>query len=933
MRLRRYWTAIFSALLVCGISTALCQASNQPPYIDVDDAADEARLNRELWETMKGVPFSAVAEHLAGRVGKQPAADVTVSLPNGWRIAPAGTQVEVGRLPYAAVKFAGQIVVLNGGYYSGKTKPEISVVDPVSGSVRATVHLDSLFPSAQVSGDSLFISGGNGQCVYRLNSRFELAQTLPVAGYVGALAMTDSGHLAVSCLVSSDSPQDFSSGRYHQGKLYLLDAATGAIAQETSLGYFPYALCHSHGKLYAALLGENRVQVLDDRLQHLKVIDVGASPQQIVDDGPNLYVVNANSDSVTVIDSSRDEVRTTISVRGDRTAFGSAPTSIAVGTDRLYISLANVNAVAVFDKGSLKRLGSIPTGWYPTFVLADDERLITLCAKGIHARRPNPHGPQPVAGPRNGPDYVLTLLRGSVGLVLKSAIAPNLKEWTRAVDEGSPLLAVRADRDSVAAHVPLPHRAPRPDHAKRADSATHPDSAPRPPSLGDKDPTPARLGEEASRPDRAAGAVREIEPVGMRERGFELPIRHIFYIVRENRTYDQVMGDLPRANGDPFLTLFGREVTPNGHRLAETFVTLDNYYADGEVSVLGHSFTTSGYASPFLEWLGNAKYSDRYQGYPFGTVPAATSPAYLWDALDAKRVDYRIYGENYYLYTRAYQILREELGVDSEPAKKFYARMMGLAAVTDRGNLFYKFAQPFYGRGQTVREAEDLLKDPAFTRGFSEFLVGDGSLATELAARPRLAHRFAEYLFRYPFNYRSWDLTFSDLDRAAAWRQDFEDQVRRGKVASLHYIWLPNDHTAGGGRIPLPPDQFVAQNDAALGKIVEIISHSPVWKQSLILVTEDDAQNGPDHVDATRTVALAIGPYVRRGAVVSDRYDQLSLLRTIEVLLGLAPMNRTDALAVPMFGIFADQPDFTPFERPELSSHLSEEDRKRAQRL
>ncbi len=858
MRLSHCWIACLMALLPLLRAPAFSQPPPPERTIDVDDAANEEVLNREIWETMKGLPYATAKAYAARRQRESPPREATVSLPSGWKLTPAGTQTPVGRLPYTAVPFAGQIVVLNNGYYTGAAKAEVSIVDPATAAVNRTLAFDSLFPSAVVRGSDLFISGGIGRKVYRLNERFETVQTYTVNGYAGALAMIDSGHLAVAILTAGGTPADFNKGLYQQGKIAIVNVASGAIEQEEQLGYFPYALCHAGGKLYAALLGENKVVALDEHLKVTKTISVGAAPQQIVADGDTLYVVNSNSDSVSLIDTTRDEVRATISVRGNHTEFGSAPTSIAVDADRLYVTLANMNAIAIFDKKSRRSLGTIPTGWYPTCVLADDTRLVYLSAKGLRPRRPNPQGPQPTAGPRNGPDYVLTLLNGSLGIVPKTDIAPHLREWTRTVAEGSPLFS------------------------------------------------PAS--------------------------GIRLPIKHIFYIVRENRTYDQVMGDLPQANGDPFLTLFGRDITPNGHRIAEDFVTLDNYYADGEISVLGHSFTTSGYAGPFLEWLGNAAYSGKYKSYPFGTVPGVTSPAYLWDALDAKRVDYRIYGENYFLYTRAYDILRETLGADSPVARKFHARTMELASVTDRGNLFYKFAQSYYGKAQTVRDAEKLMEDAAFVRGLSQFLVGDDRLTTALTDQPRLKRKFAEYLYRYPANYRSWDLTVSDLDRFTAWKTDFDDQVKRGKVAHLHYIWLPNDHTAGAGPTPLPPDQFVAQNDAALGNILETISHSPIWKESLILVTEDDAQNGPDHVDATRTVCLAAGPYVKRGAVVSDRYDQLSLLRTIELLLGLSPLNRSDALAVPMLGIFTDQPDFRPFDRPSLSSHLSEADKARAAR-
>jgi len=855
----------FVLLLLC--SVGLTAGRCQPPAktIDVDDAADEERLNREIWETMKGLPFSAVKVHLESlahsqRDTRQPAA--IAPLPTGWRLSPAGVQVPVGRLPYTAIPFNGKIIVVNAGYYTAgtptKSKPEVSVVDAQSGRVTATLTFGALFPSVQVMGGDLFISGGIDQQVYRLDKNLTQIAAYRVPGYAGALAPLDDTHMAVSCLVSSSTDEDFNRGKYQKGRLAIIDTKSGVVTAGPDMGYFPYSLCSAGGKLYAGILGERKLQVFDARMGLLNTIQVGDSPQDITADGSTLYVVNANSDSVSVVDTGTGKVTDTISVRGDHTRHGSAPTSCAVDADRLYISLANINAIAVFDKRSHRRMGSIPTGWYPTHVLVDDKQLTYLSAKGIQPRRPNPHGPQPAPAPRNGPDYVLTLLNGSVGIVPHDEIQSHLRDWTSQVEKASPLL------------------------------------------------------EPASRLD--------------------LPIKHIFYIVRENRTYDQVLGDLPKANGDPFLTLFGREITPNGHRLSEDYVTLDNYYADGEISVLGHSFTTSGYASPFLEWLGNASYSGRYRAYPFGTVPGVTSPAYLWDVLDAKHADYRIYGENYFLYTRGYDLLCKILGPEHTVSRRFFARMMELASVTDRGNIFYRFASPYYGKAQTAKDAETLLTDSAFSNSLSQFLCGDDSLATEIKANGRLKREFAEYLHRYPFNYRSWDLAYSDLDRFAAWKADFEDQLKRKKVAALHYLWLPNDHTAGAGPIPLPPDQLVAQNDAALGKIIETISHSPIWKESLILVTEDDAQNGPDHVDATRTVGLAIGPYVKRGAVVSDRYDQLSLLRTIEVLLGLAPLNRTDALAVPMYSIFTDQPDFTPYERPLLSSHLSPADKEKAMR-
>jgi hypothetical protein len=208
-------------------------------------------------------------------------------------------------------------------------------------------------------------------------------------------------------------------------------------------------------------------------------------------------------------------------------------------------------------------------------------------------------------------------------------------------------------------------------------------------------------------------------------------------------------------------------------------------------------------------------------------------------------------------------------------------------------------------------------------------ITGDASLAHALVENREVRRRFAQLLTCYPSNYRPWDLTYSDLDRVASWRNDFETQVASGSVPSLEYIWLPNDHTGGTDAHYLNPNQLVAQNDAALGEVVRAIAHSPMWPQSLIIVEEDDAQNGPDHVDATRTVALVAGPNVRRGVLVSDRYDQLSVLRTIELVLGVDPLNLNDRLAVPMFGVFTDRADLTPYDPPAPSQSLTEDDRRR----
>ncbi|HEX8890317.1 MAG TPA: bifunctional YncE family protein/alkaline phosphatase family protein [Pyrinomonadaceae bacterium] len=848
------FAAIFLLSWTTLISLTPAQDRKESRVVGLDEPEDEEDLNSELWEFAKKTPYAEALRYIrAAQQQSQATRMAEAALPNGWKIAPAGAQIEVGRLPYQAIPFAGRLVVLNTGYYTREPQ-EVSVVDVASSQVVKTIRLNSLFPSATVSQDGdLYISGGFDQKVFRLDSKFNVVREYKLTGYVGGLAAVDAKRVAVVYLAANNAQNE-----YIEGRLVLLNTETGTVEKEIKVGYFPYTVRYINGKLYLTLLGQNKLLVYDAQLNAVASLATGQTPQEMCSDDKRLYVVNTNSDDISVVDTATNRIVSTIGVRSKASRFGVAPTSCAVDGNHLYVTLAGTNAVALFDKNKRKREGLIPTGWYPTKVLYNEKQLLVLSAKGVRSRRPNLQGPQPVQG-KGGNQYVLTLLKGSLSVIPKDQIKANQAAWTRQVETGSPLYS------------------------------------------------PAQ--------------------------GLKLPIQHVFYIIKENRTYDQVFGDLRHGNGDPSLTIFGRDVTPNHHALAEGYVTLDNFYADGEISVLGHSFTTSGYASPFQEWLGNASYSGRFKGYPFGTVPAVTSPAYLWDEMDARGVDYRIYGENYFLYTTAFRIIREVYGAESEVAHRFYDRVMALSTKGDRGNEFYAFAQKYYGQANTPADALRLLEKPEFAHALSLYLTADESIERALRENASLRRKFADYLYHYPFNYRSWDLAYSDLDRAMAWKEDFKRQVQANRVAQFQYIWLPNDHTNGASDKLLNPYQFVAQNDIALARIVETISHSPVWRNSLILIEEDDAQNGPDHVDATRTVALAIGPYVKRSAVVSDLYDQISMLRTMELILGLNPLNMNDRLATPMFGIFTDKPDFTPYVATQASKHLTEEDRKRDERL
>lgn len=864
MACRRHVNKRALAALLVLIAAAIGILAQQPtqkpspePERRFDDPEDEEDLNRELWEFAKKTPYESILPYVRESQKQSKAREVAeVELPTGWRLAPAGTQIEVGRLPYEAVIFAGKLVVLNAGYYylPNNEPHDVSIVDLASERVEKIVRPRSLFPSAVVGpGGDLYISGGFDQKVFRVDRGFNIAREYKVDGFAGGLAVIDAERLAVGYMAVRNAPN-----AYATGGIAILNTSSGNIEKEVGLGYFPYAVRFVNGKLFVTLLGENKLLVLDPALNLLKTVAVGHTPQEMCTDGRQIYVVNTGSDNLSVFDARALRLNGTISVAAPGLQFGMSPSSCAVHANRLYVTLAGANAVAVINLSSRKRIALVPTGWYPTRVLVDRDRLVIASAKGVRPRRPNPDGPQPT-GPTRVPGYVLNLLKGTVAAVPLSEVQSKAIAWTNQVNSASPFF--------------------------------------------------------------------------VSQRGFNLPIKHVFYVVKENRTYDQVLGDLGRGNGDPKLTLFGESVTPVQHQLARDFVTLDNFFVNGEISVLGHSFTTSGYTSPFLQWLGNLRYSQRWVGYPFGTVPATMSPVYIWDSLDDKGVDYRIYGENYFLFSRAYRIFTELYGPDSEISRRFYDQTIDAAHSEDRGREYNNLTRPYSDRVHSTADAYALLGHKVFTTPLSQFLTGDDTFARMVQSDDRLRKRFAEYLSRYSFSYRSWDLRVSDLDRVRDWKKDFEAQVKQGTVPQFSYIWLPNNHTDGVNTRILNAFQFVAQNDAALGHLIEVISHSSIWKESLVLVVEDDAQNGPDHVDATRTIAFAAGPYVKRDAVVSDRYDQLSMLRTMELILGLKSVNSAQQLAAPMFGIFTDKPDFRPFVVKSVSERLVEPDRQRYREL
>ncbi len=854
----------FCSLFLCIVSCAQSQ-----PVTGLDEPSEHDNLKRNIWLAAMGTSYDqAVSYTNLAQEQSQKTLTHELVLPTGWKIKPAGQVLELGSMPSEMVSFSNRLVILNNGFYPPKADSQVSVVNPFKNTLEKNLPFHSLFPSAVTGPDgNLYISGGYDFKVYRLNRQMKPTKdhsNYIVNGYAGGLAFTGKTRLALTYLMVNKQ----GTGAWKKGKIALLDTSTGKILDEIGTGHYPYALEWTRSKLYATIEGENRVQIYSierDKLVEGASIPVGKNPTNLTLSQGLLYVVNSNSDEISVIDTQTDQAVNTFDLKQQGFKYGAGPNSVAADKDRLYVSLAGWNAVAVLNKVDGKLLGLIPAGWYPTKVYLDKKNLYVLSAKGVRPQRPTVRDKGVEGLRKEDPYYILNLLVGSLSTLPLSDVADHLEAWTAQVERGSPLESPRE--------------------------------------------------------------------------GFKLPIKHVFYVIRENRTYDQILGDLAPGEGDPKLCVFPEPKSPNAHKLARDFVTLDHFFCDGEISALGHSYTTSGYASPFLEWISNIGYAGRFDWkdpdddkepvkylYPYGTIPAFFSPQYLWDAASAKGLDYKVYGEPYYLYTRPYRILVDLYGADSDLAKKYYQHTLVFANEKDRGLLFTQRFTAYYKQSLVFDDARKLMDDPKFTAILSDYYMADDGLAQALAKNEKLKDAFADFLIHYSLDFPAWNLKISDLERFRDWKADFRRQVDRHQVPSLEYLWLPNDHM--GWPPPPTPEQYIAQNDAALGALVEEISKSDVWKNSLIFVVEDDSQDGLDHVDSTRTVALAAGPYVKRGARVSDPYDQESMLRTIELILGLEPMSSGDGLAVPMMGIFTDQPDLSVYRAPEPAISLSPDDLK-----
>jgi YVTN family beta-propeller protein len=739
----------------------------------------------------------------ASRIQPGPQPDGTVLLPDGWSISPAGKQIPLSTLPMSAALSPDQryLLVLNGGFLP----PSISVIDlSTETEIAQTPVKDAwLGITFNKAGDKVYVGGGAEAGVFefgfqkgkltpqRLLAVVPARQKKP-SDLVGDVLLGPEGRFLYAANVFRDS-------------VTVMNAQTGVVVREIATGRRPYRLLLGpDGKtLLVSHWAEASVgfyDLSDGRLIERAAVglhptDMLLQPWQREATGEGrpalaarLFVACANTNSVFVLglsESSQAYPLERIPVGPTPNApAGSMPTALALRGDGkwLYTVVSGNNAVVIADVSEERSelLGAIPTGWFPTAVIAaTDGRLLYLSGKG-EGSKAAPRGPNPS---RRGEEqqYVASLQSGSLGIV------PPLDDETIAQSTDRVIANTLYD-DSVMSSVEVPAGSPVP-----------------------------------SRPGEAS------------------PIRHVLYVVGENRSFDQVLGDFRGAAGDAGLVVFGDEVAPNLRKLAREFTLLDNFYTAGDVSADGQNWTFAALANDFVEKLWPSYYGRRRGIYDFeGGEPAAIPPAgYLWTNARAARLPVRTYG----VWTAA------------SPGG-------GAAAVKDPG-----------------MAADSDRSFPAF------------------------------------------DLDTPDGSRVDEFLREFSEFEASGELPRLMLVRLPNDHTAGRTPGKRTAKAMMAEHDYALGRLVEAVSKSKFWPQTAIFLVEDDAQDGADHIDSHRSPALVVSPYAQRGFVDGTFYSTPSVLRTIELIVGLNPMTQFDAAAPPLASAFRAEPDLAAYEavRPKQS--------------
>jgi YVTN family beta-propeller protein len=717
-------------------------------------------------------------------------------LPSGWTLKPAGEQVLLPDLPLNIIALAGNRHVLTST--AGYNAHELSLIDLDTRRIvdRQAVKQSWFGLAMNTKGDRIWWSS-NILHEFRFGD-LHLARTGAREPESRSARSREASHFRAG--IAFDPARNvLYSLDIDAGWISTLDLSDHKELKSGPAGKKPYDVVLGPGgnQLFVSDWAGRAVLVLDPANLHTVArIPVGEHPNQIAasptDD--RIFVACASSDWISVINSRRGIVTETIhTALFPRAPEGSTPDALAITPDgkTLFVANADNNCVAFIDiatPGRSQVKGFIPTGWYPTAVAVtpDGKHLLVGVGKGnetkanaIAAETVTEQSKADVAPTRPARPfkYIGTTLSGSLSIV-PIPDDKTLALYTETVYKNCPY----ADK----------------------------------------------LLTDAPYPEKTAIPTKVSDPS---------PIKYVLYIIKENRTYDQVFGDLTRGNGDPSLVMFGRDVTPNHHKLAEEYVLLDNLYCNGHVSADGHPWSTMAYNTDYIARNWALTYSGRAGIHDDDDGDLEKSPSgYLWDACARAGLSYKSYGE--------------------------YGR---------------RVSQP------------------------------DGSFKIDGAVPGLVGHMSPDFGASKPGG------RTRDPDRAATFIQEFREFEKNNTLPRFMVMSLGEDHTTGTRPGTFTPRACVASNDIALGRIVEAISHSKYWPEIAIFVIEDDAQNGPDHVDAHRTIGLVVSPYTKRKHLDSSQYSTVSMIRTIELILGLAPLSQFDAAARPMFASFTSKPDLTPY--------------------
>ncbi len=720
-----------------------------------------------------------------------------IQLPNGWKLSPAGRSIPLGDLPLnIAVSNNKKLLAVTN---NGQSTQSIQLIDAVSEKILDSIEIAKSWYGLAFSDDDewLYASGGNDNWIVQyhiMQHKLHLVDTIklgkkwPERISPAGIALNDTRHELY--VVTKDN-----------NSLYCIDLITKKVSATIDLGAEAYTCLLSKDKqtLFISLWGGDKVLYYDIASQKIvQTIDVGDNPNEICLDrtGSFLFVANSNDNSVSIIDIGKHAVIETLNAALYPNApSGSTTNGLALSKNgkTLYIANADNNCLAVFDiseMGKSRSKGFIPVGWYPTNIKVVGNKLFVANGKGFTSMA-NPHGPNPVNRKQavkyqqgstvkeQKVQYIAGLFKGSMSIIDEPS-EQQLGVFSKAVYENTPYTKEKETHAEGEAGNPIPMR-------------------PNAPS----------------------------------------PIKHVFYIIKENRTYDQVLGDIKEGNGDTSLVLFGERITPNLHALAREFVLLDNFYVDAEVSADGHNWSMGAYATDYLEKTWPSSYGGRGGNYTAeGNLAIANNKnGFIWDLCKRNNVSYRTYGE--------------------------------FADKADKPQLVSL-------KGHTCP------------------------------------------------TYRGWDLAIRDTTRFSQWKKDFDSLLAINALPTVNTLRFGNDHTEGLKAGKPTPFAHVADNDLAVGMFIDYLSHSPVWKECAVFILEDDAQNGPDHVDAHRSTAYVISPYIKRHAVDHTMYSTSSMLRTIELIAGLPPMTQYDAAATPMWRSFMAVPDTGAYVAVPININLND---------